>query len=161
MENNSSRAGSDDPLDETSAQNLHSFSHSMYPDPDTVVGDPWWTKAHISPSPVLAGDGMWPRSQSRSQLETFPDLTQYWVTAPDPSGSQVGARFADPYRSTRDNDVSESDYALPEEDEMYASFRLPALLSIFSTNVAVVTNPCQSFHSLPLERIRRNLNQLP
>ncbi|KAL8892365.1 MAG: hypothetical protein Q9215_000764 [Flavoplaca cf. flavocitrina] len=118
MENNSSHADSDDPLDENSAQDLHSFSHSTYPDPDTVVGDPWWTKAHFPPSPVLAGDGMWPRSQSRSQLEAFPDLIQYCVTAPDLSGSQVGTRFADPYRSARDNDVSESDFALPEEDEI-------------------------------------------
>ncbi|KAL8879831.1 MAG: hypothetical protein Q9198_002637 [Flavoplaca austrocitrina] len=118
MEYNSSHADSDDSLDENSAQDLHSFSHSTYPDPDTVVGDPWWTKAHFPPSPVLAGDGMWPRSQSRSQLEAFPDLIQYCVTAPDPSGSQVGARFADPYRSARDNDVSESDFALPEDDEI-------------------------------------------
>ncbi|KAL8900715.1 MAG: hypothetical protein Q9192_000916 [Flavoplaca navasiana] len=118
MENNSSQADSDDALDENSAQDLHSFSHSTYPDPDTVVADPWWTKAHFPSSPVLAGDGMWPRSQSRSQLEAFPDLIQYCVTAPDASGSQVRARFADPYRSARDNDVSESDFALPEEDEI-------------------------------------------
>lgn len=116
-------ADSDDGFDQDSEQDLHSFSQSTYPDPDTVVGNPWWSKAHPPSSPAARRDGLLhdlERSHGGSQPKANPDLSPYHVTTSDGSVSQVlETRLANPYLVGRDDHASESDFALPEEDDMY------------------------------------------
>ncbi|KAL8847185.1 MAG: hypothetical protein Q9221_007764 [Calogaya cf. arnoldii] len=107
-------ADSEGIFDEDSTQDLHSFNQSTYPDPDTVVGNPWWS---------IGGEGTlddFRRSHNGGQSEASPDRTKYDTTTSDGADSQVhGDRFADPNLVGRaDDDPSESDFALPEEDDM-------------------------------------------
>ncbi|KAL8651816.1 MAG: hypothetical protein Q9226_004535 [Calogaya cf. arnoldii] len=107
-------ADSEGIFDEDSTQDLHSFNQSTYPDPDTVVGNPWWS---------IGGEGTFydfQRSHNGGQPEASPDRTKYDTTTSDGSDSQVhGDRFADPNLVGRANDdPSESDFALPEEDDI-------------------------------------------
>ncbi|KAI4263381.1 MAG: hypothetical protein L6R42_001470 [Xanthoria sp. 1 TBL-2021] len=115
-------ADSDDGFDQDSEQDLHSFSQSTYPDPDTVVGNPWWSKAHPPSSQAARRDGLLhdlERSHGGSQPKANPDLSPYHVTTSDGSVSQVlETRLANPYLVGRDDHASESDFALPEEDDI-------------------------------------------
>ncbi|KAL8929626.1 MAG: hypothetical protein Q9172_000422 [Xanthocarpia lactea] len=96
----------DEQFDEDSTNDLRSPRRTTYPDPETVVGNTWWSKAHLPPGPAVG-----------SQLETNPDLTEYVVTASDASGSEgPESRFADPGPVGRDEDRLGSDFALSEED---------------------------------------------
>lgn len=110
-------------LDDDSEQELHSISQSKYPDPDTVVSNPWWSKAHFSSSPAVGRDVLLhnlERTHSGSRPEANLDLSQYHLFTSDRSASQVPeTRIADPNLVGRDDHASESDFALPEEEDMY------------------------------------------
>lgn len=116
-----SHADSEGQLDDDSEQDLHSISQSKYPDPDTVVTNLWWSKAHFSSSPAVGRDVLLhnnlERSHSQSPPEANLDLSQYRLFTSDRSASQVPeTRIADPNLVGRDDKASESDFALPEED---------------------------------------------
>ncbi|KAL8992356.1 MAG: hypothetical protein Q9169_007160 [Polycauliona sp. 2 TL-2023] len=85
-------ANSADGLDEDSTQDLHT-----YPDPDTVIGTPWWFKARCSSSPN-DGEGGALHPLQTAQSRSPPDVH------PDPI--------------TGDEHASASDYTLSKEDEI-------------------------------------------
>ncbi|KAI4237344.1 MAG: hypothetical protein LQ349_001916 [Xanthoria aureola] len=117
-----SHADSEGRLDDDSEQDLHSISQSKYPDPDTLVSNLWWSKAHFSSSPAVGRDVLLHNSEgshSGSRPEANLDLSRYHLFTSDRSASQVPeTRIADPNLVGRDDHASESEFALPEEEDI-------------------------------------------
>ncbi|KAL8768028.1 MAG: hypothetical protein Q9209_005632 [Squamulea sp. 1 TL-2023] len=114
-------AENEDQFDEDDAKDWNSYSQSAYPDPDTVVGNPWLLKAYVPSGSAAGGEGVLHDLEkapySRSPLEDITWPTEHGVTAVQDSGSEdLGGRFADPKLVGRADLGSESDFALPEEE---------------------------------------------